>query len=49
MKTERYCLKRKESKGAKIRKRYNQVTHLTKDTNGESKKKLTVRHHKRST
>ena len=33
----------KVSKGAKIRNRYNQVPHLTQDTNG----KLTVRHHKR--
>ena len=36
----------KVSKGAKIRNRYNQVPHLTQDTNGESDK-LTVRHHKR--
>ena len=35
----------KVSKGAKIRNRYNQVPHLTQDTNGESDK-LTVRHHK---
>ena len=26
---------RKESKGAKIRNRYNQVPHLTQDTNGK--------------
>ena len=31
----------KVSKGAKIRNRYNQVPHLTQDTNGK------VRHHKR--
>ena len=36
----------KESKGAKIRNRYNQVAHLTQDTEGESDK-LTVIHHKR--
>ena len=28
-----YCMK--ESKGAKIRNRYNQVPHLTQDTNGK--------------
>ena len=28
----------KVSKGAKIRNRYNQVPHLTQDTNGESDK-----------
>ena len=36
----------KVSKDAKIRNRYNQVPHLTQDTNGKVKK-LTVRHHKR--
>ena len=35
----------KVNMGAKIRYRYNQVPHLTKDTNG--KVKLTVTHHKR--
>ena len=35
----------KVSKGAKIRNRYNQVPHMTKDTNG--KVTNTVRHHKR--
>ena len=35
----------KVSKGAKIRNRYNQVPHLTQDTNLSDK--LTVRHHKR--
>ena len=34
------------SKGAKIRNRYNQVPHLTQDTNGKVTK-LIVRHHKR--
>ena len=34
------------SQGAKVRNRYNQVPHLTQDTNLESDK-LTVRHHKR--
>ena len=29
------ALRRKESKGAKIRNRYNQVPHLTQDTNGK--------------
>ena len=33
------------SKGAKIRNRYNQVQHLTQDTNG--KVTTQVRHHKR--
>ena len=33
------------SKGAKTRNRYNQVPHLTQDTNG--KVKNSVRHHKR--
>ena len=37
----------KVSKGAKIRNRYNQVQHLTQDTNGESDK-LTVRHQSES-
>ena len=36
----------KVSKGTKIRNRYNQVPHLTQDTNGE-RDKLTVRHNKR--
>ena len=36
----------KVRKRAKIRNRYNQVPHLTQDTNGESNK-LTIRHHKR--
>ena len=37
------------SKGAKIRNRYNQVPHLTQDTNGHQleSEKLTIRHHKR--
>ena len=35
----------KVSKGAKIRNRYNQVPHLTQDTNG--KVTNSVRHHKR--
>ena len=35
---------REVSKGAKIRNQYNQVPHLTQDTNG--KVKLTVIHHK---
>ena len=45
----RFCEKRyirivylKVSKGAKIRNRYNQIPHLTRDTNG----KVTVRNHK---
>ena len=29
------CSLKKESKGAKIRNRYNQVPHLTQDTNGK--------------
>ena len=36
----------KVSKGAKIRNRYNQVPHLTQDTNG-TVTKLTVIHYKR--
>ena len=36
---------KKVSKGAKIRNRYNQVPHLTQDTNG--KVTNSVRHHKR--
>ena len=37
------------SKGATIRNRYNQVPHLTQDTNGKviNSQLLTVRHHKR--
>ena len=37
----------KVSKSAKIIDQYNQVPHLTQDTNGESDK-LTVRHHNES-
>ena len=37
----------KVSKGAKIRNRYNQVPHLTQDTNAWENNKLTVIHHKR--
>ena len=33
-----HTLQTKVSKGAKIRYRYNQVPHLTQDTNGESDK-----------
>ena len=39
------CKALKVSKCVKIRNRYNQVPHLTQDTNGESDK-LTMRHHK---
>ena len=34
------CLPKEVSKGAKIRNRYNQVPHLTQDTNGKQTVKL---------